>query len=287
MDASQGTTKTTENVLARRVLTALMVPLVALVTWTLLNSFDSMYSTSNPSFSIPDENTGSQESFEAGQEQRTSERDAPSSEKSEDEMFDDYLTGLVAERYERWETLPSREIEQGEEGLVSVSSAVGSGLVGITIDGATLYQNLDDFASGEGLDGDALFSALEDSSLGGITRDQFESSRFVSIDVTVRNESVEYKKLVWGNGSESYELEAEDSLDASLTLLEGHQSHSVARSLNTSDEYSVSLPQGENAHIRLNYVLEDGTDINKLCACLSDGFPDADASEAVLFDLGL
>ena len=288
MDASKSTAQKTENVLVKRVLAALMVPLVALVTWTLLSSFDSLYSSTvlTPSF-VTNEGMGDKENPDAEQERRDAEQDAPSPDKSEEEMLDDFFAGQIAELYERWEALPSREIERGEEGLVSVSSAVGSGLVGITINDATLYQSLDDFESGEGIDGDVLFTDLEDNALDGMTRDQFESSRFVSIDVTVRNESIEYKKYVWGNGVEHYEMEGEESFPASLILLEGHQSHIFAIGLNTVDEYCVSLSQGENAHLRLSYVLEDDADISKLRACLSDGYVSSEASEVVLFDLGL
>lgn len=262
-----------DKTLVRRVLMVVTVPLVALVTWMLLNTFSNVWEDAHFETMAAEALKAEQNQVEASQQ-----TEEPAQELSDEEKFLTEQVAKVAEQNrEAWMTLPSRTVEAGQEGVAELDLTFGSGTVAVTVNDATLYQSFDEFVDGEGVDAEALFEALPDNEDGKPkTRADYEGKRIVAVDASVRNIDATAKYT-----------ESDTQFRLSFKLFEGHQVQYAGESLNTVENLTVDLPQGESTNMRLYYSLDDEVDPSRLDISITAGSDATQISELVLFNLGL
>ena len=247
-----------DKTLMRRVLMAITVPLVALVTWTVLSSFSNVYELANMESIIA-------ESYRASQDEEANEQSDQES-----------TVQNSAQTQTTWEALPTRTVGVGQEGTITLPSTLGTGSIALTVNNVRIYQNLSEFEASENVDAETFLSSLSEAALLGRTREQIENSPVVVLDANIRNIDAVFSSP---DGLAS-------RFDVSVSLTEGQEAQAAGVSLNMSEELTVDIPQGESAIVRLYYSLYDGVDTAALNACFTNGFNPNGMNEVVLFNLG-
>lgn len=248
-----------DKTLMRRVLMVITVPLVALVTWTILSSFSNVWELSNMESIMVAEQRASQDEG----------ADNSSAQKSAGQAS--------AENQAMWETLPARSVGLGQEGIVELPPALGSGAIGLTVNDARVYEDISAFAAGENVDAQAFLDSLPQAVLLERTREQIEGSPVVALDVSVRNVDASF------SGSDGTAAR----LAVPVILLEGQKAQAAGEVLSSNEEMTVDIQQGESSSLRLYYTLSDGVDTGSLNACVANDFDTDGMNEVVLFNLGL